>query len=477
MGHITGVCRHQTSLFPARLDDVVGADHPVRVIDAFVDILDLTSLGFTNVTSAATGRPGYRPGDLLKLYIYGYLNQIRSSRRLEREAVRNVEVLWLIGQVSPSFKTIADFRKDHPSAIVRVCRAFVGFCRGQKLMGGTVVAVDGSKVEAVASRKSVITPKGLKKALDELDRKIAAYLHDLEEADRAEDAAPSPTPVAVGQVLEALRQRRAEVQAQAEALTEEELSQRVTSEPEARLMRTARHGHQVAYNAQIAVDAEHGLIAAFDLVNDCNDQRQLEPMAKQAQAELEAEHLTVLADAGYSNGEQATACAAAGITAAVPRPRTVNTTGSEFFSRDAFSYDPETDVWTCPAGAEMKHRDTCTTQRQKRYATDACASCGLKARCTKAARRIVTRSLDEEARSAMHRRTVDDSTLMKRRRELAEHPFGTMKGMMGTPRFLVRGLAKAKAELALVVLSFNLKRSLTILGVEALLAALQPRTA
>ncbi len=479
MGHIEGVSRHQSSLFPPRLDDAVGAAHPVRVIDAFVDMLDLAALSFTQVSPAATGRPGYRPGDLLKLYIYGYLNQIRSSRRLEREAVRNIEVLWLIGHLSPSFKTIADFRKDHPAAIVGVCRAFVRFCRGRQLMGGALVAVDGMKLEAVASRKAVITPKSLKKTLDGLDRKIAQYLSGMDEADRAEAGAETapPGPAAVAEALDALRRRQAEVRAQAEALAKEGLSQKVTSEPDARLMRTARHGHQVAYNAQIAVDAQHGLIAAFDLVDEANDQCQLQPMALQARAELDAEQLTVVADAGYSNGAQGAACAEAGITAAVPRPKTVNTAGAHLFSRDAFTYDAASDSWTCPAGATLKHRDTCNTHRQKRYATEACAGCPLKAQCTRAERRIVTRSLDEEARQAMHRRTLDDPTLMKRRRALAEHPFGTMKGLMGTPRFLVRGLKKAKAELALTVLGLDMKRTVTILGVADLLAALQPRPA
>lgn len=471
MGHVEGESRYQRALLSPSLDEMIDAAHPVRVIDAFVDTLDLAPLGFAKVVAAALGRPPYRPGDLLKLYLYGYLNQVRSSRRLEREAVRNLEVLWLINRVSPCFKTLADFRKDHAAAIVGVCRAFVQFCRAQSLYGGEVLAIDGSKVEAVASRKKVITPQSLAQKTVALDRKIAAYLAAMDAADRAEAAAPAPAALAVA--LAALQAQRAAVQAQAQALAAEGLTQRVIGEAEAKLMRTARHGPQVAYNAQTAVDAKHGLIAAFDLTSDGNDHCQLLPMAVQSKAALAAETLSVVADTGYANGEQGDQCAQAGITAIVPRPRTVNPKGEQYFSRAAFAYDAASDTWTCPAGARLVCRDTSFTERKKRYSTPACTACAVKANCTKAARRVIIRDFFEDARQAMHQRAVDDPTWMKRRRELAEHPFGTMKWMMGDPRFLVRGLKKAKAELALTVLGFNLKRAIAILGVPALLATLQ----
>jgi transposase len=476
MGHVEGDNRYQTVLFAPSLDELVGSDHPVRVIDAFVDGLDLARLGFTKVVAEATGRPGYKPGDLLKLYVYGYLNQVRSSRRLAREAARNLEVLWLIGRLSPSFKTIADFRKDHPRAIVGVCRAFIRFCRDQSLYGGEVLAIDGSKIEAVASRKQVITPKSLAKKAVSIDLRIDEYLAAMDEADRQE-----PGEEAVGgdvaAALAALRERQAEVSRQAEELASEGLSQRVLSEPEARLMRTARHGHQVAYNAQTAVDAAHGLIVAFDLSAEGNDQCQLYPMAELGRQALEVEALSVVADTGYSNGEHGERCAAAGITAIVPRPQTVNPKGEQYFSRDAFHYDAASDSWQCPAGETLSCRQVSQTEQQKKYWTTACPGCPLKGQCTKSERRVVVRSFHEDAREAMHQRATSDPGWMKLRRELVEHPFGTMKWLMGYPRFLVRGLKKAKSELALGVLCFNLKRVINILGVPALLRVLRAASA
>jgi transposase len=474
MAHVTGQSRDQATLFAERLDDVVGSDHPVRVIDAFVDSLELAALGFTKVMAEATGRPPYQPGDLLKLYVYGYLNQLRSSRRLEREAARNIEVLWLINRVAPSFKTIADFRKDHPGAIVGVCRAFIRFCRGQSLYGGVVLAIDGSKIDAVASRKQVITPQGLAKQTAAIDRRIAEYLAAMDAADRQEPTEPAPAPGTVASALQALRAQREQVRQQAEYLARQELSQLVVTEPEAKLMRTARHGHQVAYNAQIAVDAEHTLIAAFDLTNDGNDLCQLYPMAMQGREALEVDQVTVVADTGYSNGEQGQLCQDSGITAVVPRPKMVNPKGEQYFTREDFGYDTASDSWRCPAGETLPCRQVSHTEQKKAYWTEACAGCALKARCTGAARRTIVRGFHEDAREAMHLRASSDRRWMKRRCAMVEHPFGTMKWLMGLPRFLLRGLKKAKAELALGVLSFNLKRVINIIGVPALLLALQP---
>ena len=472
MGHVEGEPRTQGSLLAPSLDEILAADHPVRVIDAFVESLDLAALKFRKVVAEAMGRPPYRPSDLLKLYVYGYMNQLRSSRRLEREAVRNLEVLWLLNRVSPSFKTIADFRRDHAAAIVGVCRAFVQFCRGQSLYGGELLAIDGTKIEAVASRKRVMTPKSLAKTAASLDRRIAAYLAAMDAADRSEAAETGPVDVAAA--LAALREKRDTVQRQAAALAADGLTQQVVGETEAKLMRTARHGHQVAYNAQAAVDGAHGLIAAFDLTSDGNDHGQLLPMALAGKAALEAETLTVVADTGYSNGEQAEACDKAGITAVVPRPRTVNPEGKSYYSREAFTYDTTGDTWTCPAGATLSRNGKSRMGRKARYTTKACSGCALKPHCTEAANRIIIRDVFEDQRQAMHQRSLDDPTWMKRRRELAEHPFGIMKWAMGNPRFLLRGRIKARAELAFAVLGFNLRRAITVHGVPALLAALAP---
>src|SRR6266702_2421583 len=426
MAHVAGQSRYQSTLFPEVLDEIIAVDCQVRVVDAFVDTLELGEAGFSKVEAEETGRPPYDPGDLLKLYIYGYLNRVRSSRRLAAEAARNVEVMWLINRLMPSFKTIADFRKDHAGAIVRVCRAFIEFCREQAQFGAELLAIDGTKIAAVASA--------------------------------------------------ALKAQRAKLESQARELAALGRKQMVATEIEAKLMRTP-HGHQVAYNAQTVVDAKHKLIVAFDLTNEGNDQQQLHPMAAAGKAALRVDEVTVVADTGYSNGEQGACCEQEGITAIVPRAETVNPKGKQYFSRDRFVYDRDRDCWRCPAGATLSLYKTSHTQKKKEYTSTSCAGCPLKPQCTSAARRVIVRDFYEDAREAMHRRATGDPIWMKYRREMAEHPFGTMKWLMGYPRFLVRGLIKAKAELALGVLSYNLKRVINILGVPALLQALHLRPA
>ena len=472
MAHVSGQSRYQSTLFPEALDDIIAANSQIRVIDAFVDRQDLGAAGFSKVEAEETGRPPYDPGDLLKLYVYGYLNRVRASRRLAAEATRNVEVMWLINRLTPSFKTIADFRKDHASAIVWVCRSFIAFCREQALLGAQVLAVDGTKIAAVASRKQVLTPKRIAEQSAAVERKIGEYLAAMDAADR-EEPAQEEVKIDVAAALAALEEQRAKLQGQAAEFAREGLTQKVLTEPEARLMRTP-HGHQVAYNAQTVVDAEHKLIVAFDLTNEGNDHQQLHPMAVAGKDAVGAREITVVADTGYSNGEHAVRCEEDGITAIVPRAETVNTKGSQYFSRNRFTYDSETDSWRCPAGERLRLYKTSRAQQTKEYTTKACGTCPLKAQCTKAAHRVVVRHFYEEPREAMHQRAKADPIWMQRRRELAEHPFGTMKWMMAPARFLVKGLRKAKGELALGVLCYNLKRAINILGVPALLRALAP---
>jgi transposase len=475
MAHVEGRSRNQATLFPEVLDEVVGRDDPVRVIDAFVDTLDLAGLGFSKVAAEEMGRPPYAPGDLLKLYVYGYLHRVRASRRLAAEACRNVQVMWLLNRLTPSFKTIADFRKDHATGIVGVCRAFVRFCREQSLFGAELLAIDGTKIAAVASRKQVLTPKRIEKMNAAIDRKIADYLASMNEADRDEPRAGGAA-ADVAAALAALRVQKDRLQGQATALELSGQKQLVVTEPEARLMRTP-HGHAVAYNAQSVVDAEHKLIVAFELTNDGNDLQQLHPMAAQGKEAIGADQVSVVADTGYSNGEHGARCEKEGITAIVPRPETVNPRGEQYFSRDKFTYDAKTDGWRCPAGETLSLYKTSHTQKKKEYTSSACGGCPLKPQCTDTARRVIVRDFYEDAREAMHRRAIADPVWMKRRRETAEHPFGTMKWLMAHPRFLVRGLRKAKAELALGVLTYNLKRVIAILGVPALLQVLQPSPA
>jgi hypothetical protein len=403
---------------------------------------------------------------------------MRSSRRLEKEAERNIEVQWLIDRLTPCFKTIADFRKDYPEAIVEVCREFTQFCKDLSLLGGEVVAIDGTKVEAVASRKKAITADAVKKRAAALDKKIKGYLEAMDEAD-CEESETELDPEAVKAALAKLKARRSEVQEQQDVLAQEGVSQRVLGERDARLMKTARHGYQVAYNAQTAVDGQHGLIVAFAVTNDCNDEQQLQPMAKAAKQVLEVEELTAVADTGYSNGEQGEGCAAAGITAVVPRQDVVNTQdkSKKLFTREAFTYDRASDAWTCPAGETLSVCEVSEERQSKRYATAACGGCALKAQCTTGKYRRITRHFHEDAREAMHQRATADPRWMAQRRELVEHPFGDMKWMMGRARFLVRGLVKVTAEFALTVLNFNIKRVITIMGMPALLAALRARAA
>jgi transposase len=472
MAHVTGSSRYQSTLFAEVPDDMVAADHVVRVIDAFVDSLDLAQLGFSKVEAEVTGRPPYLPGDLLKLYVYGYLNQIRSSRRLEREANRNIEVLWLINRVRPSFKTIAEFRRAHVQALVGACGAFVAFCRGQALLGEELVAIDGTKIGAVASRKQVITPEKVARRSAALDRKIAEHLAAMDAAD-AQEAGERQPAMDVAKALAALKERREDVRRQAEELARENLKQLVLSERDARLMRTPHHGHQVAYNAQTAVDARHGLIVAIELTNDGNDTQQLHPMAEKAREALAVESLTAVADTGYSSGEQAERCALSQINAIVPRRQTANAGGKQYFDRDRFTYDAIGDTYQCPAGHTL-HLESVTSAGKRSYANvRSCKGCALKAQCTKGIHRVVTRSRYEEAIEAMHQRAKGDPQWMNRRRELVEHPFGTIKWMMGYPRFLLRGLIKAKAEFALSVLCYNLKRTVNILGATQLLSLLR----
>jgi transposase len=472
MSYIQGTPRTQSCLFPPALEEAIAADSMVRVIDAFVAMLDVKALGFGKAQSAATGRPPYDPRDLLKLYLYGYLNKIRASRGLEREAGRNIEVMWLMNQLAPDFKTIADFRKDNSKAIVGVCRSLVLFCREQKLLGAQTVAIDGSKFEAVASRKQVWTSKRIERTVRAIDRDIAEYLQqmDAQDAQHAARHAVGDTKAA----LTALQARREELQALAAQLSTNEEKQHVKGEPEAKLMRTAQGNHKVSYNVQIAVDAQHHLITHESVTNEGNDHTQLEPMAKAAQEILQAEALTVLADTGYNNGKQAQACEQAGITPIVPASARINPNGVDLYTAEQFHYDAEGDCYRCPAGQSLVLKRTDQRDQAYHYSTNVCGACALKVHCTRGRNRMIKRTFYTEVRERMSARATPEQRTL--RSSLVEHPFGTLKYLMGTPRFLVRGLRKAAAEIALSVTGYNLKRVIAVMGVEKLLEALRTYT-
>jgi transposase len=464
-GYVEGISRDQGTLFAERLDELIEADSPVRVVDAFVGVLDLQVMGFTKAAPASKGRPPYHPSDLLKLYVYGYLHQVRSSRRLERECQCNIEVLWLLNRLAPDFKTIADFRRDNRDAVGKVCRAFVEFCRGQGLFGKELVAIDGSKFAAQNSGQKAYTTVQIEREGKRLDERIDKYLALLDAADAGEDAE-----VALGDTraaLAALRDRRADVAQALGLMAEMHLTQFTASDPDARLMRTGI----VGYNVQIAVDDRHGLIAHHAVTQDVSDQNQLATVAQGAKQALGCDTLGAVADAGYADAEQIKDCEGEGITPFVPHPRSSNTQGP-FFDKSQFVYEPEYDRYRCPAGRTLRFHSTSIKKQASNYVGVNCAGCVLKPSCTKAAARWVTRHYYEEVLDRLAGRLAEHPGMMKRRAALAEHPFGIIKAMMGVPRFLCRGLKAVTAEMNLSVLAFNLKRVIAILGPGELLRRL-----
>jgi transposase/IS5 family transposase len=457
MGFVAGEERGQWSLLPARLDDYVGAGSLTRVIDAFVGQLEMRGLGFARWVAAETGRPPYDPRDLLKLYVWGYVNEVRSSRKLERECGRNVEAMWLTGKLVPDHKTIADFRRDNGAGIVAASRALVEFCRAQGLLG-RVVAIDGSKFRAAASVRDVIGAKKIAKAQARIDAKIAGYLAALDAADAAEAEQEQVMADAarVAAALAALDAQKAALAAQSAALAASGRKALVEGEPEARVVKLA--GRLVpVYNVQTATDAASGMIVHHEVITDAGDNRQLEPMAKAAQEALGGGPLKVIADAGYSNGAQAAACEAAGIEPCAPANRSANPQG-DFFARAAFRYEAADDVYVCPAGQRMRRVGRSDRDHLFLYRTNACRTCPLKAQCTKGKRRTVTRHYHEDALARMNARVEADPGLMRLRGCVAEPPYGTIKRKMGNGRFLLRGLAKVTGEIALSILAFNLHR-------------------
>lgn len=436
MGYIVGEGRSQGSLFPIALDDLVPADHVSRVIDAFVGSLDIAALGFERAEAADTGRPGYDPRDLLKLYLYGYLQQIRSSRRLEVECRRNVELMWLLGRLYPDHKSISEFRRLHRDAVTGAGAALIQFARSVGLIRGEWIAIDGSKFQAVSSAKSVG------------DREtVAKYLDHLEQADGQEEVAIDPSAVAVA--LEKLKTH---------------------PEPEARFMRTSGWPAP-AYNVQTAVDAQHALIVAHDVTTEATDNRLLQPMAEAAKQALgNPDTLNIVADAGYSNGRQAKACEEAGIIPHIPSNRAINNQGDgELFDRGAFAYDPKNDTMRCPAGHRLYRKQQHRKDRMVWYAAEpaTCGGCALKSRCTTAPRRMVSRHFDDEVLSRMNRRATPEA--MRLRRSTVEHPFATLKyRIFGHPRFLLRGRRGAQTEMGLAIMAYNLKRMINILGAQSL---------
>jgi len=475
-GYIEGVDREQVTLFPERLEDWVGEDNPVRVVDAFVDALDLSDAGFDRTAPAQTGRPGYHPSVLLKLFIYGYMNRVASSRRLEREAGRNVEVMWLTGRLVPDHKTIADFRKDNGPAIRQACARFVELCRQIGVLAAGTVAIDGSKMKAVNHRDRNFTTGKVKLRIEHLEQSAARYLEEMERADRQEQS--EATLRKVDRLKEKLARVRQEVQRLhgiARRLKETPDGQISLTDPDARSMATYGKGTGlVGYNVQTAVDAETHLIVAHEVTNAVHDRAQLAPMAKAAKAALNAEELDVIADRGYFSSTELLACHESGITATVPRPETSGNRKKGMFVKADFNYDAATDTYTCPAGKVLTYRYTREEKglMHRRYWQNDCQFCRLRAHCTTGKERRITRWEHEHLIEAMYARMDEAPDMMRVRRCTVEHPFGTIKAWMGATHFQMCRLRNVSTEMALHVLVYNIKRVINLIGAGPLLKAL-----
>lgn len=471
---IEGESRTQSTLLPAVLDDYIAEANPVRVVDVFVDELELGSLGFAGVDPAATGRPAYHPAVLLKLYIYGYLNRIPSSRRLEREAQRNVELMWLTGRLMPDHKTIANFRKDNGPAIRKVCRQFVVVCQQLKLFTEALVAIDGSKFKAVNNRDRNFTGAKLQRRMEEIESSIQRYLTELETADRQEPEIAQAKAGRLNEKIAALRTQMQQLREIETRLAQSPDGQLSLTDPDARSMKTRGTG-VVGYNVQTAVDARHHLIVAHEVTNAGIDRNLLSGMAKQAREAIGGDDLTVIADRGYFKGEQLLACQAAGITAIVPKTITSPAKAEGRFDKADFIYDASANEYRCPAGQRLVWRFARVEGGllMNRYWSSACPHCPIKAQCTPSDYRRVSRWEHQAVLDAMERRLDLAPDSMRIRRQTAEHPFGTIKSWMGATHFLTRTLEKVRTEMSLQVLAYNLKRMMNILGVTGLVAALR----
>jgi len=470
-GFIEGEDRSQGTLFPERLDDYVAEDNPVRVIDVFIDDLDVSGLGF-KAEPAATGRPGYHPKMMLKLYVYGYLNRVQSSRRLEREAQRNIELMWLTERLAPDFKTIADFRKDNGEAIRLVCREFVMLCKKLNLLSDKLVAIDGSKFKAVNSRDKNFTRAKMKRRLQEVEASIERYLDRVAEADRNEP--PADDAKTLQNKISKLREEMARLKKLEVRMLEAPDKQLSLTDPDARSMKSRGTG-MVGYNVQSAVDSKNHLIVAHEVTNVGSDRSQLATMARQAKSVLAADELDVVADRGYYNSNEIRACEQAGIDVYLPKPKTSPNKARGQFDRSRFEYIKKADEYECPAGERL----TFWSERKesgkqiKRYWSSACSSCAIKAQCTTGNERRVSRWVHEAVLERAQTRLDSRPDIMRTRRATVEHPFGTLKSWMGSTHFQMKTLPRVSTEMSLHVLSYNMKRAINLLGTEKILATIR----
>ncbi len=473
---IEGADRAQSTLLPASLDEYVDEDNPVRVIDAFVDTLDLGKLGFKGVVPEVTGRPSYHPSVLLKIYVYGYLNRIASSRRLERETQRNIEMMWLTGRLSPDFKTIANFRKENTKALRGVCREFVVLCRTLDLFSDALVAIDSSKFKAVNNRDRNFTVAKMKRRLEQIEKSIDRYMAMMDTADRQEPEIAEARKARLGDKIKVLKEQMEKLKALEGEMLETEDKQLSLTDPDARSMMTSGRGTgMVGYNVQATVDAKHHLIVDHEITQTGLDNGQLSEMATRAKEVIGVNDLTVVADRGYFEGEQLRACGEANITTFVPKPQTSRSKANGRFGKQDFVYLPDENAYRCPAGEKLTWRyDSVENGKTMHsYWTTACTECPLKAQCTTGKERRIKRWEHEAVLEAAQRRLDLDPEKMAVRRCTAEHPFGTLKSWMGATHFLTRTKDRVNAEMSLYVLAYNIKRMIKILGIKPLLEAIR----
>jgi transposase len=474
---VEGADRAQTTLLPECLEDWIEEDNPVRAIDAFVDGLDLADLGFDGVEPAATGRPAFHPSVLLKLYIYGYLNRVQSSRRLEREAGRNLELLWLLGRLVPDHKTIADFRKDNGEALRRVCARFVDLCRTLGLLATASVAIDGSKFKAVNNRDKNFTKGKVERRRAQLEQSVARYLAQLDTADRQE-----PTEALAAKARH-LKEKLVKLKSEMDKLSAYEKrmlaspDQQISlTDPDSRSMATSGRGSGVVgYNVQVAVETKNHLIVTHEVTMSGSDRSNLARVGKAAKAVMRTNALEAVADRGYFNSPEILECHEAGITVTLPKPMTSGAKSAGRFGKQDFVYLPDEDVYRCPAGERLKYRysNEENGKELRRYWTIACVKCPLKTHCTTGPERRITRWEYEQVLEAVQQRLDANPNAMRQRRETVEHPFGTIKARMGATHFLLKTLPKVAAEMALHVLAYNLTRVMNIIGAKPLIAAIR----
>ncbi|MBF7013736.1 IS1182 family transposase [Novosphingobium resinovorum] len=474
---VEGEDRRQDSFLPASLDDYVSEDNPVRVVEAFIDELDLTALGFEGMTPALTGRPAYHPSTMLKIYLYGYLNSIQSSRRLEREAGRNIELMWLTGRLAPDFKTIANFRRDNGAAIRAVCGQFVTLCRGMGLFSGAMVAVDGSKFKAVNNRDRNFTAHKAAARIEQVQASIDRYLVALDRADREDSDVPEMRADKIREKVAGLRRQMQylkDMAAQVEAAPDNQIS---LTDPDARSMATTGRGTGVVgYNVQAAVDTEHHLIIAHEVVNEGSDRAQLVPMGRVALYAAGTPDLTVLADRGYYSRDQILECQSTGVLPCVPKVDTSGRSKLGLFARPDFVYDVVHDRYRCPAGAHLT-RSKVRSDREGEIGhyrnLAACHSCQLRPRCTPEKVKRVKRWAHEAVLDEMQMRLDQLPDAMGIRRQTVEHVFGTLKAWMGSTPFLTRTLKNVRTEMSLSVLAYNMKRMIQMIGVPMMIQVIR----